>query len=256
MRVKNSDGSPQRTGVQAVERTLDLLEALADPPSPKGVSELASRTHLPQATIHRLLGTLAERGYVRQDPDTRRYGLGGRVLRLAAGAEELLGAWLRPYLSELVTVSGETANLAVLEYGWVVYVAQVPSPHRMRMFTEVGNRVPAHSTAVGKVLLAHRPRSAVEQLIAKQGLPARTRFTLTDAERFLAELDTVLTRGYAVDSEEEELGVRCIAVPVYGMAGGALAMSVSGPVSRLDERRIDTLVPHLRRIAAAASEGS
>ena len=83
-----------------------------------------------------------------------------------------------------------------------------------------------------------------------------TRFTLTDAERFLAELDTVLTRGYAVDSEEEELGVRCIAVPVYGMAGGALAMSVSGPVSRLDERRIDTLVPHLRRIAAAASEGS
>jgi IclR family transcriptional regulator, acetate operon repressor len=252
MSVKG-DGS--RTGVQSVARTLDLLEALADPPGSRGVSELAVRTGLPQATIHRLLATLVDRGYVRQDPETRRYGLGGRVLRLAAGAEELLGATLRPYLAELVAVSGETANLAALEQGSVVYVAQAPSPHRMRMFTEVGNRVPAHSTAVGKVLLAHRPRTVVEQLL-DHGLEARTPHTITDPDRFLDELDAVRADGYAVDDEEEELGVRCVAVPVYGMARGALAMSVSGPPSRLDDHRITTLVPDLRRIAAAASDGA
>lgn len=245
----------ERSGVQSVERSLDILEALADPPILRGVSELAVRTGLPQATIHRLLGTLVERGYVRQDPDTRRYGLAGRVLWLSAGAEVALGASLQPYLAELVEVSGETANLAVLEHSSVVYVAQVPSPHRMRMFTEVGNRVPAHSTAVGKVLLAHRPRKVVEQLLDRQGLPARTRHTITDIGRFLAELDAVLARGYAVDNEEEELGVRCLAVPVY-MTGGAMAMSISGPPSRLDEDRIAALVPDLRRIAATASDGA
>jgi IclR family transcriptional regulator, acetate operon repressor len=239
-------------GVQSVERALELLEALADPGEAKGVSELGRVTGLPVATIHRLLATMAARGYVRQDPATHKYTLGSHLITLGDAATRHFGRFARPYLAELMEVSGETANLAVLEDDHVAYLARVPSRrHRVRMFTEVGRRVLPHSSAVGKVVLAFRPRAEVEALLARTGLPRRTPRTITDVGRFLGELETVARQGYAIDSGEEEVGVRCLAVPVFGVGDSVAAMSVSAPEGRLQPSDVERIIPEMLRISAA-----
>ncbi|GAA0400474.1 IclR family transcriptional regulator [Acrocarpospora corrugata] len=232
--------------VQSVDRALDILEALADQGGEAGLSEIAARTGLPYGTIHRLLQTLLNRGYVRQESD-RRYALGGSLVRVGGVAEGMVGGWAEPYLTKMVELSGETANMAVLEGDFVVYVAQVPSPRRLRMFAEVGRRVLPHSTAVGKVLLADRADAAA--VFGRTGLPRRTEHTITSVERMLAELAAVRECGYAMDLGEEELGVHCLAVPVSDGDRVVAGMSVSGPAERIDALDRDELARGLRKIA-------
>jgi IclR family acetate operon transcriptional repressor len=234
------------SGVQSVDRALDVLEALAERGGEAGLSEIAASTGLPYGTIHRLLRTLLARGYVRQESD-RRYALGGALVRLGGAAESMVGSWAQPYLTRMVELSGETANLAVLEGDFVVYVAQVPSPRRLRMFAEVGRRVLPHSTAVGKVLLADRPDAAA--VLERTGLPRRTGHTITSTGALLAELGAVRERGYALDLGEEELGVHCLAVPVHDGDRVIAGMSVSGPAERIDALDRDELARGLRKIA-------
>ncbi|UBU15687.1 IclR family transcriptional regulator [Nonomuraea gerenzanensis] len=234
--------------VQSVERALDVLEALAEHGGEAGLSEIAARTGLPYGTIHRLLQTLLARGYVRQESD-RRYALGGGLVRLGGIAQSMVGEWAQPYLTRMVELSGETANLAVLEGDFIVYVAQVPSPRRLRMFAEVGRRVLPHSTAVGKVLLAGRPASEAVAVFERTGMPRRTPNTITDVSAMLAELGLVRSRGWAMDLGEEELGVHCLAVPVQDGDRVVAAMSVSGPAERIDALNRDDLAERMRKIA-------
>ncbi|WP_180935433.1 IclR family transcriptional regulator [Nocardioides ungokensis] len=240
--------------VQSVDRSLDLLEALAREGKPVGVAELVDLTGLPQGTVHRLLQSLQLRGYVRRDP-SRKYSLGTSAVRLADAAQRAMVRSARPHLAELVALSGETANLAVLEGDDVVYVAQVPSPHTLRMFAEVGRHVPPHSTAVGKVLLASMPRERALGVVRRTGLTARTPATITDLDAFAIELDLVAFQGWAADEEEQETGVRCVAVPV-GEPGAALAaLSLSGPADRFAGGRTAGLVEEMQRVARAFADG-
>jgi IclR family transcriptional regulator, acetate operon repressor len=247
--IQRADGVHKAGGVQSVERALDVIEALAASGREMGVSELGQAVGLPYATIHRLTATLVHRGYVRQEPRSRKYVLGDRLVDLGAAAGRILGSSMRPFLERVVERTGETANLALLEDGYVVYVAQAASPRMVRMFTEVGNRVLPHRTAVGKVLLASQPRPAAERILRRNGLPAATDNTITDEGRFLDELDRVERQGYAVDLEEQEEGVCCVAVPVVAANGLEAAMSVSGPMGRLGERRREAIVVDLLEVA-------
>ena len=163
----------QSGGVQSVERVFELLELITDAGGNVTLSELASSTDLPLPTIHRLLRTLVGAGYIRQLPN-RRYALGPRLIRLGEGATQQLGAMAMPQLEQLVSKLGETANMAVLDTDMVVYIAQVPSPHSMRMFTEVGRRAHTHDTGVGKALLAQLDNKTVRKIIADQGMPTPT----------------------------------------------------------------------------------
>jgi len=237
-------------GIQSVERALDVLEGLAASADEVSLSELAARTGMPLTTIHRLVKTLESRGYVRRN-GTRRYGLGAPLIGLGEAASRLFGSRARVFLAELVKLSGETANLALLEGDHVVYVANVPSEHKMRMFTEVGNRVLPHCTAVGKVLLAHLPPAQAEQVLVRGGIPRRTAHTVTDLPELMLQLEHIRSTGYAIDAEEEELGVRCFAVPVLTASGPMAAMSVSGPMARLTDDVRERVVPEMRRIAAS-----
>jgi IclR family acetate operon transcriptional repressor len=245
-------------GVQSIERAFDLLELLVDAGGTLGLSELSAASGLPLPTIHRLMRTLVNRGYVRQEA-SRRYTLGSRLIRLGETSSRLLGAWLRPYLVQLVGQTDETANLALLDGDDVVYIAQAPSPHQMRMFTEPGRRVRPHSTAVGKVLLAQLPAAEVRAILERTGMPAATPTTITDVDVFIAHLEVIRRQGYAVDDGEQEVGVRCFAVAIPD-APTRIAISSSGPQPRMSDEAAARIVPALRHTAdeiaaAIAAEG-
>ncbi len=236
-------------GVQSVDRALDILELLASRPGTLGVTEIAREAGLAPGTAHRLLGGLAQRGWVRQDPG-RRYGVGPAALRLGGAASTTLAAVAGPALRAAVEVTGETANLASLDGDVMVYVAQSPSPHTLRIFAEVGRPVPLHSTAVGKVVLAAMAPDLAVRLLEGAELTARTPHTLTSVSELREELERVREQGFALDDEEQELGVRCVAVPVAtGTPWTQLALSVSGPTERMSRERAVAVVPDLRRIA-------
>ena len=232
------------SGVQSVERVFELLELISDAGGAVTLSELAGSTQLPLPTIHRLLRTLVGLGYARQLPN-RRYALGPRLIRLGEAANQQLGALALPHLSRLVDELGESANMAVLDSDMVVYIAQVPSRHSMRMFTEVGRRAHLHATGVGKAILAQLPDDAVRRICERTGMPAATNQSIGEVPELLAELEKIRDRGYAVDEQEQELGVRCFAMAVPD-APTPTAISVSGPISRVDEVFAERVVPLLR----------
>jgi IclR family acetate operon transcriptional repressor len=237
-----------------VVRAFEILETIADHGGELGISQLGTATGLPYATIHRLVSTLTARDYLRQDAGSRKYQLGPRLLRLSASARTTVEALLRPYLRELAELAGETANLAVMEEGFLVYVAQAPSRYMLRTFTEVGNRVHAHSTAAGKAILAYQDRSVVEHIIDEFGLPEHTPHTITEPKALLAELDTIRSQGYAVDDEEQEMGVRCLAMPLLLDGVAIAAVSISAPAARLEPERAAALVEPMQHVAARATE--
>src|SRR5437868_131156 len=182
---------------QSIERALYLLECLARTSGWAGISELSHATGQPVGTIHRLLKTLTAREYVVRDSRTRRYALGPAFRRLA-GAGLQTPDWSEiatPFLQELVEVSGETANLAVLERNRAVYEAQAQPSRMVRMFTALGNRVPLHCTGCGKVLLAYQPDSVVASIVAEAGLPRYTESTITDPGHLRCASNSAESRG-------------------------------------------------------------
>jgi len=241
-------------GVQSVQRALDLFEIVAAGGGQMAIGEIAAVSGIPLPTIHRLLKTLIERGYMRQLPN-RRYALGYRLVPLGITSSTSVGANAQTVLARLVEQLGESANLAVLSGDHAEYVAQVPSRHSMRMFTEVGRRVELHCTGVGKALLAQLEENQVRAIVRRVGLAAHTPHTVTTEESLRAALRTVREQGYSIDEEEQELGVRCVAVPITTGTSSWMAVSVSGPLSRMTDDVVDRAVPLLRQAAATlASE--
>ena len=238
----------ERTGVQSVERTLDILESLVEFATEVGLVEISQAVNLPLATVHRLLGTLIQRGYVKQNQNNRKYSLGFRALQMGHDMRQRFSLRLeaRPFLQRLVQRAGESANLAVLDDGEVVYIDQAQSSRILRMFTQVGNRLPVHSTGSGKALLAYLPADVVEGILRRFGMTARTPHTITDPGAFRDELAKTRARGYALDDEEQEEGVRCLAVPVRDASAQVVAtLSVSGPVTRLNDQHLAEVIPEL-----------
>jgi IclR family acetate operon transcriptional repressor len=243
----SSEPAPQG-GVQSLARAFAILEAMADAGGEIGLSQLATEAQLPPATIHRLVRTLVDLGYVRQEP-SRQYSLGPRLMRLVDSSTKRLETLARPFMFEVVDALGESVNLAVLDGEEIIYVAQTqPSQNFMRMFTEVGRRVKPHATAVGKAILATMPDEDVHDLLARTGMPRRTEYTLTSPEELVADLERVRAVGYALDNGEQELGVRCVALAVPG-APRPMALSMSGPLTRMSDAMIDKAVPVLRTAA-------
>jgi IclR family acetate operon transcriptional repressor len=251
--VTVENGGKGRSGsVQSIERAFGLLETMADAGGMMGLSQLATASGLPLPTIHRLVRTLVDLGYLRQEP-SRQYVLGPRLIRLGESSSHMLSVWARPHLTRLVDELGESANMAMLDGDQIVYLAQVPSRHSMRMFTEVGRRVLPHCTAVGKAILAQLPETEVRELLQRTGMPKHTEGTITDPNVFTEQLRAVEEHGYATDEGEQELGVRCIAVAVPD-APSRLAISISGPAGRMSGELVRRAVPLLTQASKAFSE--
>lgn len=249
-------GAQPISGAQVVDRVADILEAFLWLGPELGVSELARAIGLTKATAHRLLASLRNREFVAQDPATRRYRLGMRMWELGAIARASMD-WLaeaKPELEVLAAQIGETAHLAVLDDDQVLYVEKVESVHSLRMPSQVGRRLPAHCTGVGKALIAFLPEDRLSAVIAHRGLPRFTAHTITDPVALNAALETIRANGYATDNEEIEEGLRCIGAPVRDHTGAVIAaISIAGPASRLPEDDTPRLAAQVRSAADAIS---
>jgi len=225
------------TRVQSLDRALDVLEVLATADE-LGVSEIAARTGLVPSTAHRLLATLVARGYAAQSPASGRYLLGYKLLELGATLQDRLGrlkSAARPHLEAIQEDTGETTNLVVLDGRNAVYVESVSGTRSVRLFTEIGGAIPAHTSGSGKALLAWREPAEVEALLGGGPLAASTPRTLTTLDALQEDFARIRRRGFSTDNEEHEPGVACVATPILDGAGlPVAAISVSGPTPRIN----------------------
>lgn len=246
------NGEEGQKSITSVGRAFKVLETLARLGGEATLSSVAAELDMPVPTTFRVMRTLVDAGYARQLP-SKRYGLGAGLIRLGEGASQLLGDWARPTLETLEACLHETSNLAMLDGDMIVYVAQVPSRYQMRMFTEVGRRVYPHSTGVGKAILATLPDERVLAVIGRTGLPTFTPTTVSTEKELFDEIETIRSRGYAVDEGEQEIGVRCFARAVDRVPTPT-AVSVSGPAARVLATDSARFVAALDSAAARLSE--
>ncbi|NMA55284.1 MAG: IclR family transcriptional regulator [Firmicutes bacterium] len=244
--------------LQSVDRALSILQLLAEG-SREGLSltEISRRLELNQSTCHHLLSTLRARRFVSQDRKTRRYHLGITAVKVGQAASQQvdLVRVALPRMEELMALVEENINLVVLDAESVIYVAQVPCKRMVRMFTRIGERAPVHCTGVGKVLLAGLPQKERSDLVSRLDLSPFTAATICEPDLLLQELEQVVAQGYAVDEEEREEDVTCIAAPVRDYSQNVVAaISISAPSSRMDKARQQEVLPDLLATAEQISQ--
>jgi len=243
--------------IQSVSRALDILEAFAIGQEELGVTELSRKLKLHKNNVFRLLATLETRGYVEQDRETGNYRLGMKTFEVASVFLHHLGVakQARSALEQLATETGETAYLAVLDGPWAVCVDMVETAHAVRVVSQLGRRLPAHASALGKVQLAFRSQEDLEQLWKQHELAAVTGRTITDAGRLAEPLAQVAAQELAIEDEEFAPGVRGVAAPVRDYQKRVVgAVGVMGPALRLTLERLQgELTPRVKAAAQSVS---
>jgi DNA-binding IclR family transcriptional regulator len=242
--------------VLSVIKAFGLLEAIAAAEDGLTLGEISKQNKLHASTAHRLLQTMIEIGYVRQDLRTRRYHLGARTYTLATPTRFRtdIEALAQPLLRRLAEQVEESARLYVLDGAEIVTLGQAEPPKASRLFSSIGGHMPAHCTAGGKALLAHLSPAALAEQLRQRPLVPCTPNTITHVDDLQVELDRIRRRGYAVDDEEQEIGVRCVAAVVRNHTGAAVAaVSISGPSGRVSVHHLTELALHVQETARLLS---
>lgn len=238
----------------AVTKALTVLEAAVAGPGPRRLADICADAGVPKASVHRILSTLVELGFVAGEGGGR-YRAGTRMLALA---EEVKAGGAEGVGEVLTRLSGEvrqTVHFALRSGDHAVYVQKVEGDRPYRMASRVGMRLPLHSTAIGKCVLAHLPPDDVAGVLATAGLPAKTPATLTSPDLLAGELAGIRERGYAVDDEENEVAIRCLGAPVFDRGGQVVGgVSISTVAVLLSREDLLTFAPALRTAAAALTE--
>lgn len=244
-------------GVKSARRALEILERLTRDSRPVGFGKLVDELGYPRSSLHGLLATLTEMGWVELDEDSRTYSLGIRAWeagRAYLSARDLVER-ARPYMERVRDELDETVQLAVLDGSDVVYVARLDGSHRLMTSYSVGGRVGAHASAGGKALLALLPADEVASRFRETRFDRYAPSTISSFKQLKAELEQTKTRGYGVDLEEYTVGVRCLGVPVLDHEGRPVAaMSVSVPTVRFGEKQQARALRSLRTNARQLSQ--
>lgn len=244
----------RRDQVQSLVRALTLLNSLAEVDDGQTLTEVAQRVGLTTSTAHRLLTTLEQERYVQFNLERRSWSVGVQAFVTGNGFLKTrnLIASARPHLRALMEESEETVNLAVEEQYAAVYLLQVECRQLMRAFARPGGRVPLHCSSVGKALLMAMPETDLSRFLRQRNLRRITARTIHAPTLLRADLIQAKKRGYAIDDEEQAIGLRCIAAPVFNENGESIAaISVSGPMARISDARIPVLGDLVRRKADA-----
>ncbi|WP_378144611.1 IclR family transcriptional regulator [Cnuibacter sp. UC19_7] len=248
--MADSESTAVRGGVKSSLRTLEILELLASDDERRSIAEIARELGIPRSSLHGLMHTMADRGWLQADASGTRYGLGIRSLLAGTSYIETddVVALSGSALDGISDRTGETVHLGRLDGADVVYLAKRESVHPLRMYSAVGRRLPAHATALGKVLLARLDAEQLDVVLGPGPLVALTPETIVDRVRLGDELGRIRAEGYAVDRGENSLGITCFAVGLAG-AGSLNAVSCSLPDARLDDG-------HRAEIVAALADGA
>jgi DNA-binding IclR family transcriptional regulator len=242
-----------------LDRAFAILDALASAAHDASLSELAETVKLHKSTVHRLLMILEGYRVVQRDPQTGRYQLGLRLFELGSLAVGNFNVRerARAHLERLVYEVDETVHLCVLDAGEVLYIDKIEPSRSVRMASRVGRRNPAHCTAVGKAMLAWLPEKEVDNILRHHGLPRMTPNTIMTPAELKSELERVRQRGYAIDNEEVEEGVRCLGAAVLDHTGRPIAaLSVSAPAFRLPTEKLAAVAASVCLAARLLSEES
>lgn len=255
--VEPADGQPAGKGagrVDMVGKALGLLVLLGDEPRGASAAEISRQAQLPFSTTYRLLGSLARDGFVDYEPDGRRYHLGLRVFQLGQRVSNhhgFAGAAM-PVLRRVTEQTGEATILSVRDGQHHLTVNKVDGPQMFRVTSDPGHLGSLSTTAVGKALVAFADDAEREELLAELPLEALTEKSITDREAFRAEIEQVRRQGYAVMDEENEAGMRAVAVPLLNAQGFAFAsLATAVPVFRLS---LEELIAHVPLLQDAAAE--
>lgn len=246
--------SPYR--VQVLDRALAILELLWKQGPELSQAELIERLGLNKSTVRRLLKVLERHRLIEKSPSNGKYRLGLKLFEMGSSAISHLDVRerARSHLEQLVLETGETAHFCILDRGEVLYLDKHEPPRTMRVPSTVGKRNPAHCTGVGKALLAFLPERELEELVRQRGLRAFTPNTITTLVELKQELALIRQRGYSIDNEEFEEGLKCIGAPVRDYSGRVVAsVSIAGPAFRLTDKRIPILARSVMAAARAIS---
>jgi DNA-binding IclR family transcriptional regulator len=254
----DSATEPGSNHIQVLARAAKILRALRDAPDGLPLSQLASEVRLPPTTVHRIVQSLAVEGFVLSSPDERNLHLGPELGRLAVASQTNFAAICHSFMEELREEIGETVDLAVMQGFDIRFVDHVPSKHRLRLGTVIGDVFPAYCTANGKALLATLPPEAIPAALPKR-LPKLTPNTITDRDELMRELDEIREQGYAFDREEQSERICAVGVVLRDSMGARAALTVAAPAERFYGREDELTAAILRtrdRITAALGHGS
>ena len=250
------DAKPEhKTRLSSVATAIRLLNAFSEEEVEIGVSALSKRLGIAKSTVHRLAVTLVSEGLLEQNPENEKYRLGITLFRLGALVRQRMNVSneAKPHLVGLRSLTNETVHLAILNQHQIMYVYNMESTQAIRARSDVGVRKAAYCTAEGLAMLAYQPDEVVDGIIA-EGLVPRTPHTNTDPARLRMTLREVRHRGYAIEDEESEVGMRCVAAPVRDSTGQVVAaVGVAGPVQRLSKKTVTAFAPNVVRTAEAIS---
>ncbi len=255
---RNDSGDTDRqNSVQSLNRALDLLETFTKIGPEIGLTTIAEYLGLNKATAYRLLSTLESRGYIERSPYDRRYRLGVRVFELGAYYQNQVNVrrMALPFLSTLVEETQEAAFLCVREGDEALCVERMEAEHEVKIFAlRVGGRLPLHTGAAPRVLMAGFQRNEIEEYAKRTGLPAFTAKTIVKVEDLIIDVEQTSQQGYAVSMEDVTPGIAAIGAPVRDYTGKIIAsISVSGLASHFDEKRMNQLVDSVKRAAQKVS---
>ncbi|MFN0172818.1 MAG: IclR family transcriptional regulator [Bryobacteraceae bacterium] len=244
---------PSSVTVTSVERAFSILEALDASRLGMNVSAISRKLGIPKSTAHVIIGTSVNLGYVVREPNNKTFGLSLKVYAL--GRENMRSLHLPEVslapMKWLAAKAGLTVQLAMLEKNQAIYVQKVDGPGLILFDTFIGKRTTLHCTAVGKVLLAHAPEPIQREFLAKASFARHTRNTITSAAALRGAIEKIRRQGFAVDDQEEELGIRCLAVPVVNPSGAFVAaLGLTGTVDQVEAANIPKLVATARRAAS------
>lgn len=243
--------------VQSIDRVLDILETLSSVPQGMLLTELSAKVGLHVSTTHRLVHMLVDRGYAMKERETGKYRLTLRTFEIGSRVSSVwdLMSMAKPYLDDLASQSQEAVHLVERDGNGVVYLYKAePFRQLVRMGSHYGLRNPMYCTGVGKSILALLPEEEVDRIWSSESITAFSPNTITDLEQMHRELAQIRQRGYAIDNEEHELGVRCMAVAIRNWEGAPVAaVSISAPASRMDDAMIERMLPRLQSAAGSIS---
>ena len=242
--------------VKSVSRALDIIQLVSMKKGGLGVTEIANQIDINKSSVYRILSTLVQYGFIEQDTETGRYKLGYKFLEISSKLLESidLREEAKQSLLELENETNEVIHLVVYDQGEVVYIEKLEGNEILRMHSKVGKRAPMHCTSVGKAILAHLPINVVLDILDRKGMPLHTDKTITNKEEFLKELQEVKQKGYALDLEENEYGITCIAAPIFDhLEKVVAAVSVSGPTMRMSGERFEALKGRIQQIGQQIS---